>query len=680
MALLDEESKLASATDKTLLAKLHQTCKPNKYYEQPRLSQDTFIVKHYAEPVSYKIDGFRTKNQNTIEETILFAVKRSQHPLMKKLFPEDSNTSDKKSTKQPTISSIFKSQLSNLKNTLDNTTPFYIRCVKPNHQQKAHCFDSEAVAKQLAYSGMVETVKIRALGFPMRYDFKEFLGKFKAIATFPKVSASSVSELMGMTKISKSLYQIGKSKIFLRTEGNDALEKLRAEKLKSRVIKIQAFFRMCRLRLYFVRARQSAYVIQGAIRVYRYNRRLMQMVVASIKIAEYMERMREDERMRAEEERLRQEEEEEMMRQNESAKEKKKREESERKRRQAEEREEAKKQELAIDALEPMREHIRKQQEEQRRKEIEKRDEEFEEMRLKRLAEQERAAEERQSTPIYEEQSEEVRTKLKKIDEIVVPESEAEIVKIAKALQLRVRGQKPPVADRLYHRAIELYKKAISISSIQDNYINCGTALINWANLKLAMPGYANKEEACVPHLDEAKQMLEKSIELGLDIEGKQAVQERLLKLEKLRQRILQEDLKNNNLQKREEKIEEISTELSRIKPVSMIGKLKKQGAGSSAFGRKSWKDRIFVLSDKLLKYHAKSTKEPAKGEIALSEIVSVNKISENNKEYCFTIATANRFYPVAALTQEEMNQWIKAIQTNVHRLKLVEMMESLSN
>ncbi len=45
--------------------------------------------------------------------------------------------------------------------TLDATRPYFVRCIKPNIQQRPDHFEAGLVNSQLAYSGMLETVRIR---------------------------------------------------------------------------------------------------------------------------------------------------------------------------------------------------------------------------------------------------------------------------------------------------------------------------------------------------------------------------------------------------------------------------------------------------------------------------------------------------------------------------------------
>lgn len=47
---------------------------------------------------------------------------------------------------------------------LKASEPHFIRCVKPNHEKTADLFHDDLVTKQLRYTGMLETTRIRREG------------------------------------------------------------------------------------------------------------------------------------------------------------------------------------------------------------------------------------------------------------------------------------------------------------------------------------------------------------------------------------------------------------------------------------------------------------------------------------------------------------------------------------
>lgn len=54
-------------------------------------------------------------------------------------------------------------------------TPQFVRCLKPNDSRSPKHFDSAKILKQLRYTGVLETIRIRQNGFSHRLTFEEFL-------------------------------------------------------------------------------------------------------------------------------------------------------------------------------------------------------------------------------------------------------------------------------------------------------------------------------------------------------------------------------------------------------------------------------------------------------------------------------------------------------------------------
>ena len=96
----------------------------------------------------------------------------------KKLWAQYAPTSQPKA--KGTIIQQFKTSLEELIRALVDTNPFFIRCIKSNGKQVPKFFEEEYVRKQLKYLGVVETVRIRKLGYSVRLRFEEFCFRFEA--------------------------------------------------------------------------------------------------------------------------------------------------------------------------------------------------------------------------------------------------------------------------------------------------------------------------------------------------------------------------------------------------------------------------------------------------------------------------------------------------------------------
>ena len=55
--------------------------------------------------------------------------------------------------------------------TLEACQPFFVRCIKPNEDKSPLAITRELCVRQLRYSGMMETIRIRRAGYPIRHLF-----------------------------------------------------------------------------------------------------------------------------------------------------------------------------------------------------------------------------------------------------------------------------------------------------------------------------------------------------------------------------------------------------------------------------------------------------------------------------------------------------------------------------
>ncbi|KAM7398847.1 hypothetical protein PAMP_018156 [Pampus punctatissimus] len=108
--------------------------------------------------------------------------------------------------------------------TLSVCQPFFVRCIKPNEYKKPMLFDRELCVRQLRYSGMMETIRIRRAGYPIRYTFVEFVDRYRVLMPGVK-PAYKQEDLRGTCqRIAEAVlgrdddWQMGKTKIFLKLD------------------------------------------------------------------------------------------------------------------------------------------------------------------------------------------------------------------------------------------------------------------------------------------------------------------------------------------------------------------------------------------------------------------------------------------------------------------------------
>ncbi|XP_035538299.1 unconventional myosin-Va isoform X6 [Morone saxatilis] len=297
--LLDEECKMPKGSDDSWAQKLYNThLKTSSLFEKPRMSNRAFIIKHFADKVEYQCDGFLEKNKDTVNEEQINVLKASKQKfeLLVELFhdgekaisptgqvpgtggrtrlsikPDKSRDSKSKEHKK-TVGCQFRNSLQMLMETLNATTPHYVRCIKPNDFKMAFTFDPKRAVQQLRACGVLETIRISAAGFPSRWTYQEFFSRYrvlmkqKDVLPDKKLTCKNVLEKLVQDQ---DKYQFGKTKIFFRAGQVAYLEKLRADKLRAACIRIQKTIRCWLARKKYLRKRSAAITIQRFTRGYQ---------------------------------------------------------------------------------------------------------------------------------------------------------------------------------------------------------------------------------------------------------------------------------------------------------------------------------------------------------------------------------------------------------------------------
>lgn len=114
------------------------------------------------------------------------------------------------------VCSRFKKQLADLMETLHRMEPHYIRCIKPNMQNRPMLFESQNVLQQLRCGGVLEAVRISCAGYPTKLPYEDFVDHFwnlvPEMLSNPEYDDSALSEGV-VKKASLEGYQLGKTKV-----------------------------------------------------------------------------------------------------------------------------------------------------------------------------------------------------------------------------------------------------------------------------------------------------------------------------------------------------------------------------------------------------------------------------------------------------------------------------------
>ncbi|XP_062277204.1 unconventional myosin-Vc [Scomber scombrus] len=284
--LLDEECLFPQGTDQSWLQKLYNYLDGNPLFEKPRLSNEAFVIQHFADKVEYQCKGFLEKNRDALYEELIDIMRASKFPFLANFFQEEEQNPlsfkgvkvraarpGVKPTNKQQRSSVgdkFCNSLSLLMETLNATTPHYVRCIKPNDEKLPFEYDSRRVVQQLRACGVLETIRISAQSYPSRWTYIEFYSRYSILMTHQEAGLNdkkqTCKDVLQRLIHDSNQYKFGRTKIFFRAGQVAYLEKLRLDRLRGACVTIQKHVRGWSQRRKFMRMRQAAIIIQQYIR------------------------------------------------------------------------------------------------------------------------------------------------------------------------------------------------------------------------------------------------------------------------------------------------------------------------------------------------------------------------------------------------------------------------------
>uniref|UniRef100_UPI0037E7D6D8 unconventional myosin-VIIb n=1 Tax=Semicossyphus pulcher TaxID=241346 RepID=UPI0037E7D6D8 len=291
LALIDEESGFPKGTDTTMLQKMNTVHGKGDIYIPPKNNYETqFGVQHFAGVVYYDSRGFLEKNRDALSTDLIQLMETSNNKLLKQVFQSELTSNTVKSSvnpkmvitaatnslrqaadgkkRVPTLTGQFRQSLDSLMKTLTVCQPYFIRCIKPNDFKKPLLFDRELCMRQLRYSGMMETIRIRKAGYPVRYTFQEFLDRYRVLLKTSLCDPKTESKEKCCESICETVltgegdWKTGKTKIFLKDFHDTMLELERMKELNEKALLIQKVLRGYKYRKQFLRKKAGALVIQ----------------------------------------------------------------------------------------------------------------------------------------------------------------------------------------------------------------------------------------------------------------------------------------------------------------------------------------------------------------------------------------------------------------------------------
>ncbi|XP_046399408.1 unconventional myosin-XV isoform X2 [Ischnura elegans] len=293
--LLDDESNFPKATDLSFLEKCHYNHALNELYSRPRMSSMEFGIRHYAGQVWYTVDGFLDKNRDTLRHDVVELLISSKVSMLSKMFQnlrsnhEAAKTINKANgrfvtmkPRTPTVAARFHDSLQHLLESMSRCNPWFVRCVKPNSDKAPMKFDMPVVLEQLRYTGMLETIRIRKTGYPVRMRFSQFADHYRCLlpgrlprgvpqrevcrAILQRYKMPSESNASDSENFIAAEFQLGTSRVFMRETLERKLEADRAVVLRKAAIKIQTQARAFLARRRYSAMKKSAVKVQSHVR------------------------------------------------------------------------------------------------------------------------------------------------------------------------------------------------------------------------------------------------------------------------------------------------------------------------------------------------------------------------------------------------------------------------------
>ncbi|XP_072903068.1 unconventional myosin-Ib isoform X2 [Hemitrygon akajei] len=305
LAMLDEEClRPGIVTDETFLEKLNQVCavherfesrmsKSSRFLNDTSLPHNCFRIQHYAGKVMYHVEGFVDKNNDLLYRDLSQAMWKTNHALVKSLFPEGDPA--KMSLKRPpTAGSQFRASVATLMKNLLTKNPNYIRCIKPNDRKAPLIFTDALVCHQIRYLGLMENVYVRRAGYAFKQLYEHCLERYKMLCshTWPhwrQGARDGVEVLLTELQIPPEEFSYGRSKIFIRNPRTlFKLEDQRKSRLEDLATLIQKIYRGWKYRTHFLLMKKSQIIISAWFKRYFQQKKYLRLKMVTIIIQSYI--------------------------------------------------------------------------------------------------------------------------------------------------------------------------------------------------------------------------------------------------------------------------------------------------------------------------------------------------------------------------------------------------------
>jgi len=265
ISILDDELRIPQSSDERLLNKIENANQDKReVFSRSLKKKEEFTIMHFAGDVDYSINGFVEKNKDQSSGNMKKVLQNSEMELVQRLFPSSEDTKNK-ATKS--LAYQFRRQLNSLMNTLEDTNPFYIKCIKPNHHKSPDEFDPILVLDQLRNTRIVESLEIVQKGFPYRMKYNDFAARYKVVN--PNYnggnSKKAVELILKKLNYDVSRFKLGHNFIHYKSEDNKYIEAQRNVSVDKLITKVQNAVRVRQAKVLMRQLRKYKQICKAAL-------------------------------------------------------------------------------------------------------------------------------------------------------------------------------------------------------------------------------------------------------------------------------------------------------------------------------------------------------------------------------------------------------------------------------
>lgn len=275
-AFLEDICLGRAGKDEGLVSQLFKML-PSDIIREAKTSRDVrFTIRHTIANIEYCATGFILKNRDVLAAELIDIIQSSVNHVCRSLFA-DVTVIRGKLDKGLFIASQFQQSFKMLIETIDQTEPHFVRCVKPNDTKSPLLYTPSIVLQQLFSLSILEALQLRNLGFSYRRPFAEFIQQFRyldlGLTSSKMESCEAVRLLLERSGVKANQWACGKTMLFMTSDTAKLLAHRQREVMaqwKPLVLVLEAMYLKYRLRQELAKT-----ALPAAFRIHAHIKRLL---------------------------------------------------------------------------------------------------------------------------------------------------------------------------------------------------------------------------------------------------------------------------------------------------------------------------------------------------------------------------------------------------------------------